>query len=391
MQNDSRYDINDRVNSFRSAVNKFSSEEPFHGTFQPTNYSVYPDNRSFEKFLNSKQLEDSKRNRDTQSFDIRSRSSLGFDKSPQQSSQYFHERNNSETILNQQDKLNKLESILCHKESIIDDLKYQKNAMSKEIDDLILRIKDKDFQRDAEISKYNSKIEEYKYQSSENEEFIRTLQEELEKCQQKYEEYKSRPSVPSKNEEYSALLNENKSLKSTIDSLTQHTKHLENQLNSKPDPSTSRSEFTIFKLQEQIKQLQESNENLSMALNTRPTFKDIKDKEIIISELKDKINHKSSRSRSTSQTRDQNRESIRKDKELHNLPLGELPSVATMNVLFTEVLNILKLQNFNEIVPTIKKLKKKCKSSDLEEKISKLVRDLSPEGSYHPAPSPSQI
>ena len=109
-----------------------------------------------------------------------------------------------------------------------------------------------------------------------------------------------------------------------------------------------------------------------MSLNTRPTFKDLKDREHTISELKEKIKERASRSRSTSQTRDQNRKSIRKDKELFSLPFGELPSIPTMNILFTDLFNVLKLQDFNEIIPAVKALKKRGQGSDLEERIHNL-------------------
>lgn len=147
----------------------------------------------------------------------------------------------------------------------------------------------------------------------------------------------------------------------------------------------------MFKLQEKIKELTEANENLSMLLDSRPTFKELKEKDCLIKELKEKVNNRSSNSRSKSQSRDRSRQSIIRDRELHSLPLGEFPSVSTLNILFMDLLDTLKLQNLNEIIPHVKKLKKLSKSGDLEEKLEKLVKELSPEGTFHPSPSPQQV
>ena len=180
MHSENRYDFYDRPNGFRAVSSQITTDEPFPGTFQPSSYSNFPDNRSFENYLNLKYIEDGKKYRDTQSFDIRSKSSLGFDKSVHQSGSHFYEKNESEGILTQ-DKIIRLENVLSHKESIIEELKLQKAALSKEIDELIQRLKDKDAQTDHEINKYLAKIEELQYHIRENEEFIRTLQLDLDR------------------------------------------------------------------------------------------------------------------------------------------------------------------------------------------------------------------
>lgn len=380
MNSDSRYDISDRVNSIRSAMYKFQPDEPFTGTFQPSSYSIYPDSRSFENYLNSRNVEDVRKYRDSQSFDFRSRSSLGFDKSLQQSGNYTQEKPDIEEI-------NKYEQVISHKEAVINDLKHQKAALSQEIDELIQRIKDKDAQNELESQKSQAKIEEFKYRVQENEEFIQTLQHELLDSHKDSEEYREKLMASLRNEDFSHLQSEFKSVKAINENLTQQIQILEQKLASKPLESTnSLTEFTVFKLQEQIKHLQEANENLSLSLTSRPTFKDVKDKENIISQLKERLRGRSSRSRSTSQPR----KSMQKDKELFKLQSGELPSSSTLNILFTELLEILKLDHFGEIIAAVRRLKKKGKSSDLEEKLARLVRDLSPEGNFHPLPSPGQ-
>ena len=386
METSNRYDLNEKGYSIRSGLNKYSAEEPFYGTFQPSSYLNYPDTRSFENFFNERQADSSLKLRDSQFSEIRARSSAGFDKSSRKSFSNFNEVN--EPQQSSQEKYKILENIIVHKDSIIEDLKLQKHSLSREIDELLERIRGHE-SKEFEIKNYLAQIEELNYKLGQSEDFINSLQNEKERLTKVFNDTKDFYAKTTTNEE--TLAQENKSLKAKNETLNQHIQYLDSQLKSKIEPSHTKTEFTVFKLQEQIKDLQNENENLVMSLNSRPTFKDLKDKEMIISELKEKIKKKPSRSRSTSQTRDQNRESIRKDKELFNLNKGEAPSSATMTIVLNDLLAALKLQNFHEILPAVNELKSKCKSSDLEVRIGRLVKDLSPEGTFHPKPSPSQI
>lgn len=384
MEIPNRFELQERLSSIRPNMQSSSLEENFYGTFQPASYSHFIDNRSFDNYTNSRGTEEAKKPRE--SLDLRSRNSIPKERDLYQSAQNFHDPS-SDLLSSQQEKIQKLESILIHKEAAIDELKHQKFQLSREIDELIDRIKNQDLQRENEKKAYLNKIEEHKYREAENEQLIKNIQQELESSVQQRESYKLKYKSLPVAEDFDHLLSESKSLKSQVEILSQEKKQLELEVTSKKD---TKHEFIIFKLQEQIKQLQEENENLTMSLNTRPTFKELKDRDYVISELKEKIRTRPSRSRSTSQTRDQNRQSIVKDRELHNLPLGELPSVPTMNVLLTELLNMLKVNSFHEIVPKVREIKKRSKSSDLEIRIAKMVKDLSPHGTFHPSPTPQQ-
>jgi hypothetical protein len=279
-----------------------------------------------------------------------------------------------------QERIQILESMLNNKNITIEDLKFQKNALSREIDELIDRVKCVELEKESEFRNCQRKIEELEYRERENEQLIQSLQQELEATQRQLCSRSAKQSL-SGPDGLQSLFSENKTLKSSAEAANSQFS------NGKAD---SKAEFVIFKLQEQIKQLQEANENLALSLETRPTVKDLKDKDFEIAELREKLSKRQSRSRSASQPRDKSRVSIQKDRELHSLPLGELPSVPTMNILLTDLLQELRVEQFGDILAVVKRLKKKAKGSDLEEKLGRLVKDLSPEGSFHPMPSPQQ-
>lgn len=373
MENSNLFDQRFKSSGYSPRQSKPYSEEPFMGTFQPSSYSK-SNNRSSEAY--SKYLEDAQRLRDSYA-DSHSRSPIS-QKPFYSSAQNFNSQSDSSLL---SDKILKLENLMNHKDSIIEELKQQKILLSKEIDGLIYRIKLQEQQKEQDHQDFLSTVEEFKYKEKESDELLRTLQEELESSNRLVHSLKSQMAEMSPTEELNMANQQIQELNAKIENLNQ-------QLSGKK--LDSKTEFLIFKLQEQVKQLTENNENLTMSLNARPTFKELKDKEFIIQELKEKIKSKAPRSRSTSQPRDANRQSIRRDKELFNLENGETPSIPTLNILFTDVLTLLKLQNFGEILPKLKKLQKKAKCSDLEERLSKLVQDLSPEGTYHPFPSPQQ-
>ena len=303
------------------------------------------------------------------------------------SSQYPSQYNSAKNFYSPADsdllseKVMKLENLVNHKDSIIEELKFQKNSLSKEIDNLIYRIKLQEQQKEADHQDFASNVEEFKYREKESEELLRSLQDELDSSSRLIKTLKTQIAGMCPVEDYNSLMHENEELKASVENLSQQV------TGKKLD---SKTEFLIFKLQEQIKTLTETNENLTLALNSRPTLKDLKDKEFIIKELKQQAKPRASRSRSTSQTRDKNRELIRRDKELHVLENGETPSVPTLNILFTDLMALLKLRNFADILPRVRDLRRRAKCSNLEEKIAKLVMDLSPQGMYEPYPSPQQ-
>ena len=372
MENSNVFEPRTRSSAFSPSNTRFFSEEPFIGTFQPSSYSRLSNNRFFES--STKINEDPVRIRESYSAN-------------QSSSQYPPQYNSAKNFYSPVDsdllseKIIKLENLLNHKDSIIDELKFQKNSLSKEIDNLIYRIKLQEQQKEADQQDFISNIEEFKYREKESEELLRSLQDELDSSSRLIHTLKTQIAGMCPIEDYNSLLHQNEELKASIENLNQQVS------GKKLD---SKTEFLIFKLQEQIKTLTETNENLTMALNSRPTLKELKDKEFIIKELKEQIKPRASRSRSTSQTRDKNRELIRRDKELHQLENGETPSVPTLNILFTDLMALLKLRNFADVLPKVRELKRKAKCSNLEEKISKLVLDLSPKGMYEPYPSPQQ-
>lgn len=373
MENSNLFDHRYKQATFSPTHSKPYSEEPFMGTFQPSSYSK-SNNRSSEAY--SKYLEDAQRLRDSYA-DSHPKSPYT-QKSFFNSAQNFNSHSDSGLL---SDKIIKLENLIFHKDSIIEELKQQKNSLSKEIDTLIFRIKHQEQQKEQDHKDYLSTFEEFKYKEKESEELVRALQEELESNSRLVHSLKVQIGSMCLKEELNAVVQEKEELEARIEVLNQ-------QLSGKK--LDSKTEFLIFKLQEQVKQLTENNENLTMSLNARPSFKELKDKEFIIKELKEKLNAGKPRSRSTSQTRDQNRQSIRRDRELYNLEKGETPSVPTLNILFTDILLALKLQNFSEILPKIKALQKKAKCSDLIERLSKLVQDLSPEGTFQTFPTPQQ-
>jgi hypothetical protein len=374
MENLNLFEARDRSSAFSPSNTRFYSEQPFVGTFQPSSYSHVTGNRSLES---SSKFEEPVRVRESYGIDSRNYGLYN-------SAKNFYVNSDSEVL---SDKIIKLENLLSHKESVIEELKYQKSSLSKEIDSLIYRIKVQEQQKDLEQKEFKARVEEFKYKELESQELVRSLQEELESSARFIHTLKTQISNMYPSEEFHLKLNENEELKAEIENLNQQVS------GKKLD---SKTEFLIFKLQEQVKKLTEDNENLQMSVSSLPTHKDLKDKEFIIKELREQLKSRQSRSRSTSQarekprTREKSRDLMRRDRELHHLEDGEKPSPSTLNLIFNDLMSLLKLKNYSEVIQKTQKLKTRAKCADLVDKLSKLVMDLSPEGSYEPSPTPKE-
>ena len=81
--------------------------------------------------------------------------------------------------------------------------------MSREIDELIERIRISDQQRENEKQGFSKRIEEFKYSECENEELIRSLQDELDSLNRLYEDLKNKMHRMIAAEDHSDLQSEN--------------------------------------------------------------------------------------------------------------------------------------------------------------------------------------
>lgn len=382
MEISNRFDVQERLAGTRQNVRSSYIEDNMHDMLQPSSYGHFIDTRSLYNNTNLYPIQDSLKT-SLRSSDLYAHNSGPLQKLLYQGGQDFPKYPNTDNFSIHSEKIHKLEAILLQKDKIIEEFKDQKFQLSREIYELLDRIKNLESQHENEKKTLLHKFEGLKCTEAENSQIIKTLQHDIKSSLKACESYKNQCQSLPNPEDYDFLLNENKCLKSHIESINQEKKQLEAEINNKKN---IKLEFQYMKLQEQAKFIQEENDNLTIALKAQPCFKDIKDRDQVIAELKSKLYAKTSRSRSVSQTHDLNL----KSHEPSILPQAEIPSLSTINSILAELLSILKLNNIQEIINEVKTLKKKPKPSNLEERLGKMVKDLSPEGTFNLCPTPQQ-
>lgn len=165
-----------------------------------------------------------------------------------------------------------------------------------------------------------------------------------------------------------------------------------------PENNDKKNEFTIFKLKSEVESLRNENENVIMELNSRPTVKQHKECLRKLEELEVNVSQSRGRSKNRSQSTTPHRlgthntrESIRKDREMHSLTAGQLPSSKTLQLIIIDIMEYLKLENASEILPNIRKLEENRENTKFIRRMAQLIKECSPPGAFHTDPSTKVI
>lgn len=274
-----------------------------------------------------------------------------------------------------------LEQTIYELESSLDRMKSERNKAILERDDAY-----------AHIDKLENEISGRKRSESE---FIQTrarddsLNEYVEKLER--ENYKLRDQIDAYRRSEEKLISDNLEISSELKKLQDYNTRISTRIDETRQVTESECQkrfihikeedsHKILTLEKRLQVLENEKENLLMELESRPTHKQIKENMRRIAELEDLVKTTPPTSHSPMLVSHISREKMRKDRELHSLTTGRLPSHSTLRRLLRDLMEELNVENVGDLLSAVQKSKCSASVLKLYERMKDLMSELNPDG-----------
>jgi chromosome segregation ATPase len=274
-----------------------------------------------------------------------------------------------------------LEQTVYELESSLERVKSERNKALLERDEAYAHIE----RLEKEIKErklIESELIQTKARDDSLNEYVEKLERENYKLRDQIDSYRrSEERLKSDNLELSAEVKKLQDYNSKISNRIDETRQvIESECHKRFSHIKEEDSLRILMLEKRLQSLENEKDNLLMELESRPTHKQVKENLRRISELEDLLKAQPPSSHSPILTSHISREKMRKDRELHSLTTGRLPSHSTLRRLLRDLMEELQVENVGDLVQAVQKLK--CSGSVLKlyERLKELMMELSPEG-----------
>lgn len=274
-----------------------------------------------------------------------------------------------------------LEQTVYELESSLERVKSERNKAMLERDEAYSHIERLETEI-KERKQIESELIHTKARDDSLNEYVEKLERENYKLRDQIDSYRrSEERLKSDNLELSAELKKLQDYNSKISTRIDETRQvIESECHKRFSHIKEEDSLKILMLEKRLQSLENEKENLLMELESRPTHKQVKENLRRISELEELLKTQPPSSHSPILTSHISREKMRKDRELHSLTTGRLPSHSTLRRLLRDLMEELQVENVGDLLPAVQKLKSSGSVLKLYERLKELMIELSPEG-----------